>query len=91
MDLFDGEGRPLSAVVDGYSWTVDAGRAGEPEPERLEAILRRYFARLRENLPAYAARAEGASSLRDLIQLRADLAREQAPGLRGKLFRQSWG
>jgi hypothetical protein len=91
MDLFDATGRPFRAVVDGYTWTVDQDQVGPPEPERLEAILRRYFARLPENFPDYAARAATASSLEDLIQLRKELAREPAPGMWAKLFRRSWG
>ena len=91
MDLFDATGRPLHAIVDGYTWTVDQHRAEPPDPERLALILRSYFARLPKTFSAYSARAATAPSLDDLVHLRQELAHEPAPGLWAKLFRRSWG
>ncbi|HEX4324923.1 MAG TPA: hypothetical protein VHZ77_09875 [Gaiellaceae bacterium] len=91
MDLFDATGRPLRAVVDGYSWTVDQDQVGRPDPERLESILQSYFARLPEAFSAYSARAAKAANLNDLVRLRQELAHEPAPGIWAKLFRRSWG
>lgn len=91
MDLFDAAGRPLRAVVEGYTWTVDADQVDAPQPDRLISILRNYFDRLPEKFSDYAARAKAAHGLDDLLTLRQELAREQAPGVWGKLFGRSWG
>jgi hypothetical protein len=91
MDLFDATGRPLRVVVDGYTWSVDEEQVDPPDPERLVALLRDYFARLPETFSDYSARASTATDLSDLVRLRQELAHEPAPGLWAKLFRRSWG
>ena len=91
MDLFDAMGRPLRAIVDGYSWTVDQDQIAPPDPERLVSILRTYFERLPEQFSGYRARAADTSSLSDLLTLRQELAREPAPGIWARLFGRSWG
>ena len=91
LDLFDATGRPLRAVVSGYTWTVDEDDVLSPEPERLISMLRTYFERMPEDFSGYRARAAEMTSLSDLIALRQQLAREPAPGFVARLFRRSWG
>jgi hypothetical protein len=91
IDLFDSAGRPLRAVVEGYSWTVEQQQVEPPDPDRLEVTLRRYFARLPEEFSSYRARAATAPDLSHLVRLRQNLAQEPAPGRWAKLFRRSWG
>ncbi len=91
IEFFDATGRPLRAVLEGYTWHVDEHRPGEPAPERLAEILRDYFSRLPDELAEFSSRAEATSSLEELLQLRIELSAAPDPGGWSKLFRRSWG
>jgi hypothetical protein len=89
QEFFDARGTAIQPVRVDEGWRPTASIDG-PQPERLERILRSYFARLPNDLAAFSARAVQATSLDELVQLKRELARMPRPGLRGKLFRQRW-
>ena len=79
LEFFDANGQRLEATVDGYRVHVHLDRELKPEPERLEAMLRRYFAGMgarRTRFASYASEAEHASSLQELLELRLKLSNE---------------
>jgi hypothetical protein len=73
MEFFDVSGRPIRVIVEGYTWHIDEHNIFPPEPDRVSAVLRGYFARLPEHLRQFSARATAASRLADLVQLRKEL------------------
>ena len=88
-EFFDAYGAVLEPIpVDGR-WRPMPSSA-EPQIERLDRILRAYFARLPDRFETYATRAASSRSLSDLIALRLELAREPRlrPGFRYRRRRQ---
>jgi hypothetical protein len=88
-EFFDAHGSMLDPIPTEDRWRPMAS-VGEPQPERLERVLRAHFARLPNVLADFSARAERVSTLHELVQLKRELARTRRPGLRGKVFRQRW-
>ena len=79
-EFFDARGAVLAALPSDARWRLMSSGA-QPQPERLEDILRSYFAKLPEPFAAYIARAATRTSLSELIELRLELARETRPRL----------
>jgi hypothetical protein len=93
LEFFDADGRPLVATVDGYRVHLHADPEATPEPERLEAMLRSYFAGLgvrQLRFADYASAANRATSLHELLQLRLKLSNEPRYGFWSRI-RQSLG
>lgn len=88
MEFFDAAGHRLRPVVDRQRWSLDTGDLGAPDPDRVLALLHSYFARLPEQLSRYAAQAEAAVTLDDLLALWRELASEPALDRRFVLFRR---
>ena len=66
LEFFDANGRPLVATVDGYRVHLHADPEATLEPERLEAMLRSYFAGLgarQQRFARYTNAAEHVTSL----------------------------
>lgn len=79
LEFFDANGRPLVATVDGYRVHLHADPEATLEPERLEAMLRSYFAGLgarQQRFARYTNAAEHVTSLQALLQLRLKLSSE---------------
>jgi hypothetical protein len=92
-EFFDASGQRLVATLDGYRVHLHAARGAAPEPERLEALLRSYFAGLaarRQRFAAYGSAADRAASLHELLELRLELSNE-ARGFWSRLRRKSRG
>ncbi len=91
LEFFDADGRPLVATVDAYRVHLHADPEATPEPERLETMLRRYFAGLgtrRQRFAEYARAAERATSLQELLQLRLKLSNEPRYGFWSRIHRR---
>jgi hypothetical protein len=72
-EFFDAAGRPIPATADGYSVRLTPDEQSVARPERLEELLRSYFARLPEPLAEFAAAALQAKTLHELVELRTRL------------------
>jgi hypothetical protein len=88
-EFFDARGTVLEPTPTDDRWRPVPSTA-EPQPARLESILRDSFGRLPDALADLSTRASQASSLHELVQLKRELALRPLPGLRGKVFRQRW-
>jgi hypothetical protein len=78
-EFFDANGQRLVATLDGHRVQLHLARSPAPEPERLEAMLRSYFAGLaarQQRFAAYASAADRAASLHELLELRLRLSNE---------------
>jgi hypothetical protein len=78
-EFFDANGQRLVAMLDGHRVQLHADRNAAPEPERLEAMLRSYFAGLaarEQRFARYASAADRTVSLRELVELRLRLSNE---------------
>lgn len=79
LEFFDATGGRLRATVDGYRIRLHRDPAVAPEPERLEVMLRSYFAGLGargQRFAGYASAADCATSLHELLELRLKLSNE---------------
>lgn len=74
-EFFDSLGTVLHPTADPERWHPTAS-SEEGRPQRLESILRSYFARLPERFADYSTRAARSTSLSELVRLRSELARE---------------
>jgi hypothetical protein len=68
-DFYDSTGKPLTAKVDGYRVVGFDPAPEQPDPQRLESILRDYFRRLPERDRSFSVRAADAASLSELVDL----------------------
>jgi len=83
-EYFDSQGVVLIPQLDETRWHLTPSSSA-PQPQRLETILRSYFARLPNRYAEYTARATSAASLSSLVDLRVELAqgRGRRLGTRG--------
>jgi hypothetical protein len=78
-EFFDANGQRLAATLDGHRVQLDLARKAAPEPDRLETMLRSYFAGLaarEQRFEPYASAADRTVSLRELVELRLRLSNE---------------
>jgi hypothetical protein len=94
LEFFDATGRRLAATVEGYRVALGADVDAKPEPERLESMLRSYFAGLgarEQRFASYATAADRASSLHELLELRLKLSSEPRHRFRSRARRKLGG
>jgi len=71
-EFFDSAGRPIVGTSEGFAVRL-APAEGAARPERLEQLLRSYFAKLPTSFAEFSAASNQARTLEELVELRKRL------------------
>ena len=88
-EFFDATARRLSACVGANTVTFAVNENESPDPDVLEALLRRLFEHLSRRYESFAQRAEQAKRLDELVVLSQELLNSRPRGLLSRLFNRS--
>jgi hypothetical protein len=79
-DFYDSRGQVILASISADRVALATAPQDFVHPERLESVLRRYFARLPRRFSEFSELASGAATLADLVSLRERLADTRSRG-----------